>query len=505
MARNAVIAETVKIVSSSLMGMTVGCAECHDHRYDPIPQSDYYRLRAIFDPALDWKHWKSPKQRLVSLYTAEDRRRAAEIEAEAKKIDRKRSKKQAKFIAETFEKELAKLPEEIRGEAREAYETAADARTDAQEALLREYPSLNVSAGSLYLYNRAAADELKRLANEAKSVRSRKPPEEFVRALVEPSKDRSDSFLFVRGDHEQPGQAVAPAGLKVVSLNAPVPDIPADSDAVSTSGRRSAFARRLTHPDHPLFARVIVNRIWMHHFGRGLVTTPADFGKLGSPSSHPELLDWLASEFVDSGWSVKRIHRLILTSSAYRQDLQTDSRHREVDPDNRLLGGARLRRLDAETLRDAALTAAGKLFREVGGPPTPRHGPTASAAGCSGSKTLNAGRPGKEIPLGKREYRRSVYVEVRRSRPLAVLDTFDWPRMDPNCERRRTSTVATQSLMLMNSDFVVEVADAFAERVIREAGGRAEDQIERVWRIAYGRIPTADETRGRGRVSTTPA
>lgn len=491
-ARNETIARTVEIVSSSLMGMTVACAQCHDHRYDPIPHTDYYRLRAIFDPALDWKDWKSPAQRAVSLYTSEDRAKAAEIEAEAKKILSERSVKQKEFIAATFEKELAKLPEEIHDAARAAYETPSKERTDEQKALLKKHPSLNVSAGSLYLYDRKAADELKRLAAEAEKIRSRKPEEHFVRALVEPPESEAESFLFDRGDHEQPKEPLEPGGLTAVSMNAEgLPGIPVDDAGRSTTGRRLAFARRLSHPDHPLTARVIVNRVWMHHFGRGLVPTPADFGMLGEPPTHPELLDWLASELIDSGWSVKHLHRLILSSTTFRQDLRTDPRHQEADPDNALFGGARLRRLDAEAVRDVALATSGKLVHELGGPPVPV---MADRVGrwVLGVENLNAGRPGDVIPLGRREFRRSVYVQARRSRPVAVLDTFDWPRMDPNCDRRRASTVATQSLMLMNSDFVVDVADDFAERVIREAGGEASRQVARVWQIAYGRVP--DET-----------
>jgi hypothetical protein len=192
-------------------------------------------------------------------------------------------------------------------------------------------------------------------------------------------------------------------------MNGELPKVSEDRDPRPTTGRRLAFAERLTDPRHPLLARVIANRIWMQHFGRGLVTTPADFGTLGAPPSHPELLDWLAMELIESGWSVKHLHRLILTSTTYRQDLRTDPEHQRLDPDNALFGGARLRRLEAEAFRDAALMAAGKLVRELSGPPVPV---MADRVGrwVLGVENLNAGRPGKEISLGKREFRRSVYV-----------------------------------------------------------------------------------------------
>ncbi|MCA9027876.1 MAG: PSD1 domain-containing protein [Planctomycetaceae bacterium] len=491
-ARNDVVAETVKIVTSSLMGLTVGCAQCHDHRYDPIPQADYYRLRAVFDPALDWTNWKAPNQRLVSLYTDADRAKAAEIEAEAKKIDAERTEKQNVFIAATFEKELAKLPEEIQPTARAAHDTPEKERTDEQIALLKEHPSLNITSGSLYLYDQKAADELKALADKAQAIRDTKPEERFVRALTETPGQVPVSHLFARGDHEQPKQELEPAGLSIVSTNVPVPEVPMDDEVLPTTGRRTAFAKRITDPNHPLLARVIVNRIWLHHFGRGLVSTPADFGTLGTPPTHPELLDWLASEFIDSGWSVKHIHRLILTSTAYRQALHADGTLLEADPDNLLYGRANLRRLDAESLRDAVLIVSGKLNDKSYGPAVTV---IADRVGrwVLGIENLSAGRPGDVLPLHGEDLRRSVYVEVRRTRPLAVLDTFDWPRMAPNCDVRRTSTVAPQSLMLMNSDFVLDYAGQFARRVEAEAGSDPEARINRAWQLAFCRSPDQSE------------
>jgi hypothetical protein len=492
LARNETIAETIKIVTSSLMGLTVGCAQCHDHRYDPIPQADYYRLRAVFDPALDWKSWSPPRQRLVSLYTDGDRKLAAEIETEAKKIDAERSKKQQEFIEATFAKELAKLPEEIREPARAARDTPAKERTDEQQALMKKHPSLNVTAGSLYLYDSKAAAELKEMADEATAIRGRKPAEHFVRALVEPAGHTPPSHLFARGDHQQPKDELQPAGLSVVSMNVDLPPIPADDESRPTTGRRTAFAKRLTDPKHPLLARTIVNRIWLHHFGRGMVSTPADLGTLGTPPTHPQLLDWLAAEFIDSGWSVKHLHRLILNSTIFQQAQRTHSELIAADPDNLLYGGAPLRRLDAEALRDAILMVSGRLNDTPFGEPVPV---MADQVGrwVLGIENLNAGRPGAALEMNGEDLRRSVYVEVRRSRPLAVLDTFDWPRMEPNCEQRRTSTVAPQSLMLMNSDFVLEFANHFARRVETEAGEDVAARIDRAWQLAFGRPPGQSE------------
>lgn len=491
-ARNDTIADTIKIVSSSLMGMTVGCAQCHDHRYDPIPQADYYRFRAIFEPAFDWKQWRKPSQRLVSLYTDEDRATAAEIEVEARKIDAARTKKQTEFINATFEKQLAKLPTNIHELARTTHKTAADKRTPEQKALFKKNPSLNVTSGSLYLYDRKAADELKKMSAEATKIRATKPPQHFVRALTEVSGRVPSTRLFFRGDHEQPKQELTPAGLTVVSTNVDINDIPVDSEELPTTGRRLAFAKRLTSPQHPLTARVIVNRIWLHHFGRGLVASPSDFGVLGQLPTHPELLDWLASEFIESGWSVKHLHRLILTSSAWQQQLRNDEKMATADPDNELYGGARLLRMDAEVLRDSMLAISHKLNTTTFGPPVPV---MADRVGrfVIGKENLNAGRPGDKIDMKGEEFRRSIYVQVRRSRPLSVLDTFDRPAMSPNCDLRRPSTGSPQSLLMLNSDLLLEYSRYLAERLADDAGEDIEAQIRLAWQLVYSRSPDDSE------------
>jgi mono/diheme cytochrome c family protein len=492
LARNDTVADTVRIVSTSLLGLTVGCAQCHDHRYDPISQQDYYSFRAIFDPALDWQQWRNPQQRLVSLYTDADRKLAAEIEDKAKLIDADRSTKQAAFIEATFEKELAKLPAEIRGAAREAREAKADKRTDAQKALMKSHPSLNVTAGSLYLYDKKAADELKVLADKAAGVRKEKPVQNFVRALTEVPGRVPESHLFFRGDHEQLKQSVPPAGLTVVSLNVKLPAIDSESEELPTSGRRLALAQRLTSPEHPLTSRVIVNRVWMHHFGRGLVATPGDFGILGERPTHPELLDWLAAEFVSSGWSLKHIHTLILNSTAWQQQLRNDPDQDMRDPDNLLYGGARLGRLDAEVLRDSILFVSGKLNEKRFGPPVPVMADTVGRF-VIGKENLNAGRPGDVIDMKGEQYRRSIYVQVRRSRPLAMLETFDLPAMAPNCEMRKPSTSSIQSLMLMNSDQMVTIAKDFATRLTDEAGDDIESQVRLAWQLVFARLPEESE------------
>ena len=491
-ARNDTIADTIKIVSSSLMGITVGCAQCHDHRYDPIAQSDYYRFRAIFEPAFDWEKWRNPAQRRVSLYTDPDRAAAAKIEVEAVAIDAERTKQQSEFIAATFEKQLAGLPEAIHDAARAAHQAAPNKRTTEQNALFKKHPNLNVTPGSLYLYDRKAADQLKKLAAKASAVRDTKPQEEFIRALTEVQGRLPVTTLFFRGDHEQPKQELTPGGLTVVSQTADLPDIPSDSEGLPTSGRRLAFAQRLVDPDHPLTARVIVNRVWLHHFGRGLVATPADFGVLGQLPTHPKLLDWLAAEFIASGWSMKHIHQLILTSNAWQQQLRTSDDMDLADPDNELYGGSRLLRLDAEVVRDTVLAICGKLEDRMFGPPVPV---MADRVGrfVIGKENLNAGRPGDTIDMKGEQFRRSVYVQVRRSRPLSVMAAFDRPVMSPNCDMRRPSTSSSQSLLMMNSDLLIEYSRYLAERLEREAPGDSAAQVLRAWQLVYSRPPEPSE------------
>lgn len=492
LARNDTIADTIRIVSSSLMGLTVGCAQCHDHRYDPISQEDYYRFRAIFEPAFDWQKWRNPTQRRVSMYTDADRAAAAKIEADAKKIDAERAAKQASFISTTFEKQLADIPEELHEAARTAHQTAEKKRTPEQKALFRKYPRLNVTSGSLYLYDKKAADQLADMAEKAKKLRATKPAENFLRALTEVSGRLPATHLFFRGDHEQPKQELLPAGLQVVSLTAGLDAIPSDSDVVPTSGRRLALANRLTHPNHPLTARVIVNRVWLHHFGRGLVMTPADFGVLGQPPDHPALLDWLAAEFIESGWSLKHLHRLILSSNAWQQSLRSDRLADELDPDNRFYAGSRLRRLDAEVIRDCMLSIAGQLNEKSFGPPVPV---MADRVGrfVIGKENLNAGRPGAVIDMKGEQFRRSIYIQVRRSRPLSVLNAFDLPAMSPNCDMRRPSTNSTQALMMINSDLLLEYSRAFGKRLENEAGQEAAAQIGLAWQLVYSRAPEPSE------------
>ncbi|MAV38600.1 MAG: hypothetical protein CMJ59_24445 [Planctomycetaceae bacterium] len=589
-ARNQTIADTLNIVSTSLLGLTVGCARCHNHRYDPISQKDYYRLRAIFAPALDWRAWKAPDQRRLSLYTAADRDLAARIETKAKAADQHRSEIISAHLVRTLHEELIKSPDNLKTVLKTAYQTASAQRTPEQVALLKKYPNVrNINSGSLYLYseqrarradeiaafadakerafieavrsaalaalptteqnlleaalqtptaersddqkkqlaqqpavavdattlathdpqgaalvaeyrqasercrNTDAKKELADLADAVKQIRATIPEEPFLRTLTEPPDHTPQTFLFRRGDHNAPAEEVlGPAELSIVSAHLPV-SIPANDPALPTTGRRLAYARHLTSGRHPLLARVIVNRIWYHHFGRAFVNSLGDFGELGERPTHPQLLDWLSRDLVDSGWQIKRLHRLILSSGTYRQQSTRNERLDTIDPDNRLYARQSMRRVDTEVFRDAVLAVSGQYVNQMAGPPIPV---MEDAVGqiVLGQEDLDGERkPRAAGGLGGQSHRRSLYVQVRRSRPLAVLETFDLATVAPNCVKRPASNVAPQALLLINSRFMVDYAEAFAARLQRERGGDLRGQLQHAWQLAYAR-PVDDQT-----------
>jgi hypothetical protein len=478
-----VVGDTLKIVSSSLLGLTVGCAQCHDHKYDPIPQVDYYRLRAVFEPALDPARWRGPAQRRVSLYTDADRAKAAAVEAEAAKMQAEHNEKQKKYVRDAFEKELGRFPAEQREQLRAAFDTPADKRTDEQKKLVAANPKLNVTPGVLYQYNQPAADELKRSQNNINAKRAEKPVEDFVAVLSEVPGQVPPTRIFHRGDYRQPKGEVQPGDLTIAAPDGRRLEIPGKDPQLTTSGRRLAFARHLTSGTHPLLGRVLANRIWLHHFGRGIVETPGDFGMLGMRPTHPELLDWLATELVRQNWSLKRLHRLIMTSTVYRQSSRRDPAQQSVDSANALYGRYPLRRLEAEALRDSILAVSGRLDRTAFGPPVPV---VEDFVG--------------QVSVADEKPRRSVYLQVRRSKPVAFLATFDGPAGGLNCEQRLSSTVAPQALMLMNSDFLLKQAGHFAQRLIREVpsdlGGTAallDRRLALAWQLAYQRAAEPEE------------
>jgi hypothetical protein len=257
----------------------------------------------------------------------------------------------------------------------------------------------------------------------------------------------------------------------------------------TSTGRRRALADWLIRPGHPLTARVVVNRLWQHHFGRGLVATPSDFGTMGAEPTHPELLDWLATELVARGWSLKAMHRLMVTSACYRQSSRPDTSAQAIDPDNNLLWRYNRQRLDGEAIRDALLAVSGQLNPAIGGPPVFPKLPDELAKLCS---------KGSVWPVSPRQEdrdRRSLYVFVRRNLRFPFFEAFDRPDTNASCPRRAVTTIAPQALTLLNGELASESARAFAERIARETGPGDDERIERAYLVVFGRAPDAVERR----------
>lgn len=442
-----VIADEMQVFSSAVLGLTLQCARCHDHKFDPLSQRDYYSLTAIFKDAYDEHDWlKSQGPRTLPHITSAER---TAWQQQIQKID-------AEVAA--FQKQL---------------DVEADEATKVE--LQKKIAAANVG----------------------------KPAEPRIRALWSRG-EPSPTYLLRRGNYLTPGPLVKP---DIPTVLAPAgfefqPTPPCTSS--SATGRRLALARWLTRPDHPLTARVLVNRVWKQHFGRGIVATVDNFGTVGDRPSHPELLDWLAIEFVRHDWSIKWLHRQILNSRTWQQsslvrevvggDLNGDLKagvgdFKDVDAtlvseEERvaLLHGAPLRRMEAEVVRDTLLSVAGQLDLKPYGVPD---GVTARPDGLVTSMRTSAG------------WRRSIFVLQRRTKIPTLLENFDSPQMGPNCLERNESIVAPQALHLLNNGMVHELAGHFADQVIAAPTDQAEEQalaqIRSVYRLALSRFPMADE------------
>lgn len=488
-----VINAELEVMTSSLMGITLKCARCHAHKFDPLSQAEYYQLAAVFKGALDEHDWLKPYG--TSKFSSgpigfRHMPVVATAEAESVKVYNASLVQQADAARESLASQarslrkkqvdlrLAKLPAPLRDDIRVTLATAKGKRNEVQKYLASKFEkSLTIDDGTLKKlepgFAKAAAETEKRV----KALGGQKKEAPFLRALWDRGAP-SPTYVLRRGNYLTPGRKVhpdVPAVLSPVGYRFTVK--PPWPEAKST-GRRLAFARWLTRTDHPLTARIIVNRIWKHYFGRGIVVTLDNFGKAGARPTHPELLDWLAVGLVDSDWSLKSLHRRILLSAAYRQDSAVGELQQRHDPENRLFSRMPLKRLEAESLRDSLLAAAGELEMRQFGPSDPV---TARADGL-----VTATR-------GPRGWRRSIFLLQRRTQIATLLQNFDLPRMNPNCIERPVSNVAPQALHLLNNKMVRELADRFAERVEREAGTDMAAQVERTYLVALSRPPGQEE------------
>lgn len=472
--------DIISVTSLTFQGLTLGCARCHNHKFDPIPQKDYYQIQAVFF---------STKPKEVPLAGA------AEVErnqAENKRIDEAlRPLRKQKIALEKpardliLEEKLAKLPPYMG----EAWRTPADKRNEAQRLNARQIERAIEGVEEKHvLAKMTAAQRAERDSVNAQIAaldKQRPAPFASAMAITEESREPLPSFFLHRGSPGSKGSQMD-AGVFTVASFSPF-KAAAPPEEARTSHRRRAFAEWIASPDNPLTARVMVNRIWQHHFGEGIVGTPNNFGRKGELPTHPELLDWLATEFVAQGWSTKQMHRLMLNSKAYRMASVDTDANRAIDSTNRYLWRMPRQRLDIETIRDGMLAAAGTLDPTVGGPAVLPYIDPVLFQGSS-RRTWN-GKPDDDSST----WRRSLYVFNKRTIRYPLFESFDQPDMMSSCARRNSSITAPQALLMMNNAAIRIQAREFAGRLRREAGNDAARQVDRAFELALARSPQADE------------
>jgi hypothetical protein len=485
--RQEILDDTTETTGLVFLALTVGCARCHDHKYDPISQKEYFRLQAFFAgmqprelPAATAAE-KRDYQRRVAAWEAATREARAEME---KLVAGKRRQLRESTLLR------------FRTEIQVAVRTPAEKQTPYQRVIALMAEKQLVRA-ELTAPARLGPAEKKRYQELLKKLPPRPAPLPMAMAVTEIGPEPPPTFRLIGGDWRKPATGVQPglpSYLGKAKLDTSLPP------GVRSTGARASLARWLTRPDHPLMARVFVNRLWQHHFGVGLVASSNDFGAQGTAPTHPELLDWLAVEFVESGWDVKHLHRLMVTSAAYQQDSalrRRDANHALAlsrDPGNALLWRARRRRLEGEALRDAALALSGELeLRMFGRSARPK-----LPEGLSKS----AWRP-DDSPEDRN--RRSIYVLVKRNLRFPLFDAFDQPDLHNSCSRRLTTTTAPQALLLLNGDFTRERAERWAANLRSRFGTDDTALVARAYRAAWGRPATRHEARLAARFLRTQA
>jgi cytochrome c553 len=484
--RHQVLFDTVQILGSNVLGLTVHCAQCHSHKFDPISQADYYRLAAFFAPAYDPLNWVHSNDRFLPDVSAGEKKL---IEAHNASVDQQvaRVRKDIESISEpiarkVLESKFQALPEAIRADTKAALALSAKKRNAVQKYLADKLgPQLKATPAEIDRATDAAArrkiaDANKRISELIASKRSFGKIQALWDIEAPPK-----TWLYRRGDFTMPGAEVRAAVPAV--LDDPARPFALPAARGGSTGYRLALARWLARPEHPLTARVFVNRTWQHFFGRGIVSTPDNFGSSGAKPSHPDLLDWLAVEFAARGWSIKHLHRLIVSSTAYRQSSIHRGRTGAADPDNRLLWRMPLRRVESEIVRDSILAVSGDLDGAQGGPPIPlKPNPDGSVE----IDVAKLAKPGSQ-------YRRSLYLFNRRNYQLTELGVFDQPIVAHNCTRRTSTAVVLQSLAMLNGSFVLSQAEHLAERVKRTGGTDPRRRIESAFRLVLCRAPHEEE------------
>ena len=458
--------DLVATTGQVFLGLTVNCARCHDHKLDPIPQKDYYRLLSFFQGTTRYGgSGRSPEMNSLRSIAPPDAQQRFAQEDAAYHRQLSDVETQITAIEDSVKKDFAPVEKE------------EFKHRQARTAILKKRVPV--------LLTQEKFDHYTELCKQQDTL-LKSPPRDLERALcVTESPTVVPTHVLMRGNPHVPGDEVQPAFLSV--LAPPAPDI-RKPDGITSSGRRLALANWIASPSNPLAARVIVNRVWQHHFGRGLVRSASNFGFQGDKPTHPELLDWLASELVKDGWRLKPLHRLIMLSSAYRMAASPSPKSLAKDPTNDLLSHFDMRRLDAEEVRDSILTVNGSLNPSLYGPSVYPTIPGEVLAGQS--------RPGYGWPTSAPadQCRRSVYVHVKRSLGLPLLASFDMADTDATCPVRFATTQPTQALGLLNSAFINAQAQTFAAYLQKQAGTSETAQVTLALRRVMQREPTAKET-----------
>jgi hypothetical protein len=460
--------DMVDTTGGVFLGLTVGCARCHDHKFDPIPQRDYYRMQAIFQPAvadrvfLDY----NPARNYDIAENSRDFR-LWQTSAEIQSI-------QKKYQEPLKEKKLSELPELVQI----AFHTPEEKRTQAQRDLVvQNEGKVRVTPAEISgLMDQADKERMQAIAQRLLQTFSSYGPPPMSAGIIDAGRDAPKTFIAIRGNPDAPGDEVQP-GFPSALGGADIPEAPLHA---ASTGRRKALAEFVASPENPLTARVMVNRIWQFHFGSGLVKTPSDFGIRGGTPTHPELLDWLAEEFVARNWSIKAMHRLIMTSDAYKRSSNPTSAAREKDPENDLLSHMNRRRLEAEEIRDASLAVTDELNLKMGGLPVVPPLTREELFGMIGSPQSSW----PVTPDPTEHKRRTIYMIVKRTFQQPMAQSFDGPDGVLSCPRRNESTTAPQSLALLNGGFTMERAKALAATV---------KTPKEAWMSVYGRAPSAEE------------
>jgi mono/diheme cytochrome c family protein len=461
--------DIVATAGQAFLATTFNCARCHDHKADPIPAADYYKLVAFvrdIRPYSDDRNVRSAN----SLSDITPPEAKAKYEAEL-------AKRQTRLAA--VKKEMTAIEDAVIKTLPAEDQRASEGPDRPQVVRLKVVPALKGKEKDDYAALRKERGELERKTDI--------PGQELALSVNNGDRTPPPTHILVRGSPQAKGKEVQP-GFPAV-LNLPDPVIPAPKPGMKSSGRRTVLAEWIASKDNPLTARVMVNRVWQYHFGKGIVPSANDFGKLGEQPTHPELLDWLASDFVEGGWKLKRLHKLIMLSGTYQLSSRGDEANLKADPSNTLLWRFNMRRLSGEEVRDSILAVSGTLNLKQFGPSTYPKIPKEVLAGQS--------VPGQGWPTSPPEEanRRSVYAHVKRSLRVPILVGFDQPDPDSSCPVRYVTTVPTQSLGLLNGEFANEQASGFAQRLMKDTPNDLAAQVTRAIRLTTGRAPTADEVK----------